>query len=109
VQSPLGGLDENPRSLGSQSGACPTLSNSERLLVGDISGHIHQGKLYFFHFLGLHPQHMEFLRLGVELELQLLATAIAIATATWDLGHVCDLLCSSRQCRILNPLSEARD
>ena len=31
------------------------------------------------------------------------------ATATQDLSHVCELHHSSRQCQILNPLSEARD
>ena len=33
----------------------------------------------------------------------------AVATATWDLSRVCDVHHSSRQCRILNPLSKARD
>ena len=50
---------------------------------------------------------MEVPRLGVELELQMLA--YTTATATWDPSHVCDLYHSSQQCRILNPLSEARD
>ena len=50
---------------------------------------------------------MEVPRLGVESELQLLATATA--SATQDPSHVCDLHHSSQQCRILNPLSEARD
>ena len=31
------------------------------------------------------------------------------ATATWNLSHICNLPHSSRQCRILNPVSEARD
>ena len=39
--------------------------------------------------------------------LQLLA--YTTATATWDPSHVCDLRHSSWQCRIVNPLSEARD
>ena len=50
---------------------------------------------------------MEVPRLGVKLELQLLVCATA--TATQDPSHVCNLHHSSRQCRILNPLSEARD
>ena len=50
---------------------------------------------------------MEVPRLGVESELQLLA--YTTVTATWDLGHICDLHYSSRQCQILNPLSEARE
>ena len=49
---------------------------------------------------------MEVPRLGVELELQLLA--YAIATAMWDPSRICDPHHSSRQCRILNPLSGAR-
>ena len=46
-------------------------------------------------------------RLGFELELQL--PAYAKATAMLDLSHVCNLLYSSWQCWILNPLSGARD
>ena len=57
----------------------------------------------FFVFVGLHPRYVEVPRLGVKSELQLPATAI------WDLSHVCDLHHSSRQCWLLNPLSEARD
>ena len=38
-----------------------------------------------------------------------LLLAYARATATRDLSRVCDLHHSSRQCRILNPLSEAGD
>ena len=58
-------------------------------------------------FLGLHPQHMEVPRLGVESELQL--PAYATATATPDPSYVCNLHRSSGQCRILNPLSEDRE
>ena len=50
---------------------------------------------------------MELPRLGVKSELQLQATATA--TATPDSSRVCNLHRSSQQCRILNPLSEARD
>ena len=65
--------------------------------------------LYFFIFcfLGLHPQHVDVPRLGVESELYLLA--YTTATAMPDLSHVCDLDCCSRQRWILNPLSWARD
>ena len=62
---------------------------------------------FFFVFLGLHPQHMEVPRLGVQLELQL--PAYTTATATRDPSLVFDLYHSSRQCLILNPLSDARD
>ena len=61
----------------------------------------------FFCFLGLHLQHMEVPRLGVELELQL--PAYTIATATPALSHICNLHHSSWQHWILNPQSEARD
>ena len=61
----------------------------------------------FFGFLGLHPQDMEGSRLEVQSELQL--PAYNTPTATPDLSLVCDLHHSSRQCWILNPLSEARD
>ena len=50
---------------------------------------------------------MEVPRLRGELELQL--PAYTTATAKRDLSHVCDLHHSSRQHRILHPLSEARD
>ena len=63
--------------------------------------------VFCFAFLGLHLQHMEVPRLGVKSELQLLV--YATATATWDPSCVCDVHHSSRQCQILNPLSEARD
>ena len=50
---------------------------------------------------------MEVPRLETESELQL--PAYVTATATQDPSHVCDLHHSSRQHRILNPLSGARD
>ena len=46
-------------------------------------------------------------RLGVELELQL--PVYTTATATGDLSHIYDLHHSSQQCRIPDPMSEARD
>ena len=51
----------------------------------------------------LYLRHMEVARLGLELELQL------PATATQDPSRICNLHHSSRQSRILNPLSGARD
>ena len=54
-----------------------------------------------------HPWHMEFPRLGVELELQL--PAYATVTAAPDLSHNGHLHYSSQKCSILNPLSEARN
>ena len=61
----------------------------------------------FFAFLGPHLQHMEVPRLGVELKVQLLACTTA--TAMRDPSCTWNLHCSSQQCWILNPLSEARD
>ena len=58
-------------------------------------------------FLGLQLQHLEISRLEIKSELQL--PAYATATATPDLSRVCDLHCTSWQCQILNPRSEARD
>ena len=57
--------------------------------------------------LGPLPRHMEVPRLGVESELQ--PPAYARATATRDPSRVCNLHHSSRQRRIVNPLSKARD
>ena len=54
-----------------------------------------------FFFLGLHLQHMQVSRLGVESGLQL--PAYTTDTATPGPSH------SSRQCPIPNPLSEVRD
>ena len=63
--------------------------------------------LFFFHlFLGPHWQHMEVPRLEVKLELQLPTYAIATVQ---ELSHIFDLHHRSRQHRILNPLSKARD
>ena len=58
-------------------------------------------------FLGLQLWHVEDLRLGVELELQL--PACVTARARQDPSRICNLHHSSRQGRILNPLSKARD
>ena len=55
--------------------------------------------------LGPYLRHIEVPRLGIESELQLLV--YTTATATQDPSH--DLHHSSRQCRILNPFSKARD
>ena len=64
-------------------------------------------KKIFFVFSGLHPQHMQVPRLGVELELSL--PAYARATATLDPSLFYNLHHSSWQRRILNPLSKVRD
>ena len=60
---------------------------------------------FFFVILGLHPQHIEVSRPGVELELKLPTYAIA----TRDLSRVCNLRHGSQPRWILNPWSKARD
>ena len=74
----------------------PSAANSEKYSLCFVLFHVR-----------LHPQLMEVPRLGVESELQLLAYATAMATS--DLSHICDLHCNLQQCRILNPLSKAKD
>ena len=62
---------------------------------------------FFFFFLGLPLQHIEVPRLGVESKLQL--PVYTTATVTPDVSHICDLYHSLWKCRILNPLSKAKD
>ena len=52
---------------------------------------------------------MEVSRLGVLSELWSLAYIPESQQLAWHPSHVCDLHHSSRQCGILNPLSEAKD
>ena len=68
--------------------------------------------LFYFIFLsfalsGPHPWHMEVPRLGIQSELQ--SPAYTRAAAMPDPSLVYNLHHSSRQCRILNPPSKARD
>ena len=65
------------------------------------------GHKVIFFFSGLHLQHMEVPRLGVESELQL--PAYTTATATPDPSHVFNIHHCSQQHQILNLLSKARD
>ena len=58
-------------------------------------------------FLGVLPRHMEVSRLGVQSELWL--PSYARTTATRDPSRLCDPHHSSRQRRIVNPLSKGRD
>ena len=58
-----------------------------------------------FFFLGPYSWHMDVPMLGVESELQL----PAYTTATPDPRWICNLHHRSRQCWILNPLSQAGD
>ena len=63
--------------------------------------------LFFSCLLGPHLWHMDVPRRGVKSELQL--SAYTTATATLDPSRVCNPHHSSCQCRILNPLREARN
>ena len=63
--------------------------------------------IYLFCFLGLQVQHMEVPRLWIEPKLQL--PTYTTASAMGDPSCDCEPRHSSRQCQILNPLSEARD
>ena len=63
--------------------------------------------LFFFFFLEPHLWHMDIPRLGVESEIEL--PAYATTTAMQDPSHVCDLHHISRQCRIPDSQSQARD
>ena len=61
---------------------------------------------FFFYFLGLHPRHMEFPRLGVESR----ATAAVLYHSHNNLGSELRLRPTQlTQCQIPDPLSEARD
>jgi len=86
----------------------PTELSSHRWLlcvksVSSVHGLVRNKKI----FLGLHIWHMEVPSLGAISELQLLAYITAIETL--DPSRISSLHHSSWQCRILNPLSEARD
>ena len=84
------------------------LRDSQLITTAIFKSNLLEQKFFFFFLsLGLHQQHMEVLRLGVQSEL--LPPAYATATATLDPSHVCNLRHSSRQGRILNPLGKARD
>ena len=63
--------------------------------------------LFVLLFRAAPKKHVEVPRIGVKLELQL--PACTTATATQDPSCICDLHQSSRQCWILNPVSETRD
>ena len=77
------------------------------LLFSVIMAQTSHPHLDFFFLLGLRLWHMEVPRLGDESELQL--PAYTTATATGDPSHIYNLHHDSQQCRILNPLSNARD
>ena len=62
---------------------------------------------FFFFFLGPHLCHLEFPRLGGELELQV--QTYVTTTVMQDPSHIFNLHHSLWPCQILNPLREARD
>ena len=84
---------------------CPLLDFGK--FVGFFSCVLGLFCLFVSVFLGLHLQHREVPRLGVESELQL--RAYTTAPATLDPSCICDPHHSSWQWWILNPPSEARD
>ena len=64
--------------------------------------------IFFAFFLGPNLRHTQVPRLGVKWELK--PPAYTTATATQDPSCICDdIHHRSQHCRILNPLSEARD
>ena len=89
----------NSKSLPLSEAQCPYLSDDG---IHPVAVFIH-----LFIFLEPHPWHTEVPRLGVQLELQLPAYTTAIATP--ELSCICDLHHGSRQRRIHNLLSKARD
>ena len=66
-----------------------------------------ENDFFFFLFRAERAAYIEVPRLGVKSKLHLLA--YPTATATSDLSRICKLHHSSRQCRILDQLFEARD
>ena len=90
----------------SSDSARPLTCRTIRELLKHSSGHTVTA-VFLFCFLGPHLLHVEVPRLGIESELQL--PAYTTATATQDPSHISDLHHGSRQCQILNPLSEAKD
>ena len=100
------GLHHSHSHMGSELCLRPTLQQAQGR--GPLELRLGTDMVFSFFFLfGLHLQHMESPRLGVESELHLLA--YTTATATPDLSWVCNLHQSSWQSQILNPLSKARD
>ena len=95
-----GGLSQPPLSLDYKNGVYLILRGEPAYLTLSQAS-------YLFFFLGPQLQHMEVPSLGVELEVQLpayvTATAVPGPSCVFDLHH------SSQQCRIINPLREARD
>ena len=69
------------------------------------SGWILDGQYFILVFLGPHLQHMDVPQARARTG----TPAHTTATAMWGPSHICHLHRSSWQCRILNPLSEARD
>ena len=96
------GREKNNRGIGSAWSYTPCALNVVQPLL-----HLPFFLFFLLFFLGPHPRHIEFPRLGVESELQL--PGYTTATSTPDPSSVCNLHCSSWRRQILNPLSKARD
>ena len=59
-------------------------------------------KIFFFLFMAMPVAYVSS-RARAELP------ACTLATAVWDLSHICGLIQSLHQCRIINPVSQARE
>ena len=79
----------------------PWAGDPALLLTSSTAQEVADDLLFFLFFLGLHLQHMEVSRLGVELQPEL--PACTTATAMPDANRIFDLCCSLQQCPILNP------
>ena len=66
-------------------------------------------KVYFFLWVGGGAAHVAYGSSQARGQIRATAADLCTATATPDLSHISNLHHSSWQCRILNPLSEARD
>ena len=86
-----------------------TVDRESKGATGTVSVGSSSSGVYFLLLLilGPHLWHMGSPRLRVKFKLQLLAYTRAIAMP--DLSHMCNLHISLRQCRVLNPLRDARD
>ena len=114
VESPCGGFLFLGCPQGIHSFSCISLANYHsyltklgRQLITPLNEKLFLFVCFCFYFLGCTFSIWKFPGLGVKSELQLLA--YVTATATPDPSLAGNLHHSSRQCQILNPLSQARD
>ena len=99
------GIGSWPRPGQSDHSITPVTMTGSRMTKWPNTGLIFFSFFFLSFFLGPHLWHKEAPRQAVKSELQLSANT----TATPDLSRVCEEHHGSWQCRILNPMSEARD